>query len=33
MIFDTNTRVENAPEQELLELSEKYRAPPEAPRA
>ena len=32
MIFDTNTRVENAPDRELLELVDQYSVPPQAPR-
>ncbi|NJD11015.1 MAG: hypothetical protein FIB01_11470 [Gemmatimonadetes bacterium] len=32
MVFDTNTRVENAPDQELLALVEQYALPPQAPR-
>lgn len=32
LIFDTNTRVENAPDQSLLALVEQYAVPPQAPR-
>jgi para-nitrobenzyl esterase len=33
MIFDANTRVENAPDQRLLDLVEQYAVAPQAPRS